>query len=71
MQKGWSQVVPSEKTRGSGHMLKHRRVRLNIRKHFFTVRVPEHWHRSPREAVEPPSLEILKKHLDIVLGNWF
>lgn len=39
----------------------------------FTVvdgsRVTEHWLRLPREAVESPCLEILKTHLDTVLGN--
>ena len=29
----------------------------------------EHWSRLPREAVESPSLEILRSHLDTVLGN--
>ena len=55
---------------GHGHKLKHRRVPLNIRKHFFTMRVTEHWHRLPREVVESLSLEIFKSHLDTVLGNW-
>ena len=28
-----------------------------------------HWHRLPREAVDAPSLEVLKARLDDVLGN--
>ena len=64
-------VVPSDRTRVSGHKLKHRRCCLNSRKHFITVSVTQHWHRLPREAVESPSLEIFKSHLDTILGNWF
>jgi len=63
-------VEPSDRTRGSGYQLKHRKFPLNIGKHFFTVRVTEHWHRLPREVVESQSLEILKAHLDMVLGHW-
>ena len=62
-------VVPGDRTRGSGHKLKHMRFLLNIRKHFFTVRVTEHWHRLPREVVESPSLEIFKRCMDMVPGN--
>ncbi|KFV74878.1 hypothetical protein N308_06945, partial [Struthio camelus australis] len=62
-------VVPSDRTRGNRHKLKHRQFHLNLRKNFFTVGVTEHWKRLPREVVESPSLEIFKTHLDTILGN--
>jgi len=62
-------VVRSDR-RGSGHKLKHWRFPLNIRKHFFTLRMTEHWHRLPREVVTSPFWEILKSCLGVVLGNW-
>jgi len=60
-------VVPSDRTRGNRHKLKHRKFQLNMRKNFFTRRVTEDWNRLPREVVESPSLEILKTRLDKVL----
>jgi len=60
-------VVPSDRTSGNGHKLKHRKFLLNMRKNFFTLRVTEHWNRLPREAVESPSLEIFRTRLDKVL----
>ncbi|GAB0184086.1 hypothetical protein GRJ2_000873900 [Grus japonensis] len=62
-------VVPTDRTRGNEHQLKHRRFPLNIRKLCFPVRVTENWHRLPREAADSPSLEIFKSCLDMVLGN--
>ena len=60
-------VVPSNRTRGNGHKLKHRKFRQNMRKNFFPLRVTEPWNSLPREAVESPSLEIFKTRLDKVL----
>jgi len=59
-------VVPSNRTRGNGHELKHMKFRLNMGKNFFPLRVTEHWNRLPREAVDSP-LEIFKTWLDKVL----
>jgi len=66
---GWGQtlsVVPSDRTRGNRHELKHRNFRLNMRKNFFPLRATEHWNRLPRDIVESP-LEIFKTRLEEVL----
>jgi len=60
-------VVPSDRTKGNGRKLKHRKFRLNMRKNFFPLWVTEPWNRLSREVVESPSLEIFKTHLDKVL----
>jgi len=60
-------VVPSN-TRGNGLKLKYRKLHMGNK--FFIVRVTEHWSRLPREAVECPSLEIFKTHLDAFLCDF-
>ncbi|KFR03741.1 hypothetical protein N306_03091, partial [Opisthocomus hoazin] len=53
----------------NGFKLREGRCRLDIRKKFFTMRVVEHWHRLPSEAVDAPSLETFKARLDRTLSN--
>jgi len=60
-------VVPSDRTRGNKHKMKHRKFQLNMWKNFFPLRMTEHWNRLPREVMESPSLGIFKTRLDAVL----
>lgn len=49
---GCFSVVPSNRTRRSGHKLKHGKFHMNMRKSFLTLGVTEHWNRLPRMTVE-------------------
>lgn len=40
-----------------------------MRKNFITERVVKCWNGLPREMVEFLSLELFKKHMDVVLGE--
>ena len=61
--------VDNDRTRGSGLKLREDRIRLDIRRKFFTLRVVRHWNRLPREIMDAPSLEVLKASLDGALAN--
>jgi len=56
----------SDRIKGNSFKLKEGRLRLVMRKKFFTQRVMRHWHRLPREAVDVP---FLKAMLDWALGS--
>jgi len=64
----YSQIA-SKRMRGNGLKLCQGRFRLDIRKNLFLERVVKHWNWLPREVVESPSLEVLKKHVGMALQN--
>lgn len=43
--------------------------RLNIRKNSSKKRVVKQWNRMPKQVVESLSLEILKRCVDVALGD--
>lgn len=60
----WPAVIGQ---RAKGFRLEEDRVRLDIRKKLFSVRVLRHWHKLPRKV--ETSLEMFKARLGGVLIN--
>lgn len=59
-------MEPISWTGTNGYKLSHKKLHLNMRKSFFTLRVLQHWKRVPREVVES-SLQIFKIHQNVFL----
>jgi len=54
----------SDRIRGKGFKLEEGRLRVDIRKTFFTVRVVRQWNRVPTGVVNALSLEAFQARLD-------
>ncbi|KFV72393.1 hypothetical protein N307_05883, partial [Dryobates pubescens] len=68
MDVGLFSQAASTRTRGHSLRLRQGRVRLDVRKKFYTERGIAHWNGLPGEVVESPSLEVFRRRLDGVLG---
>jgi len=60
--------VSSNRTKGRGQKLEHRKFHTNTRKNF-SIRVTKHWKGLSLKVVMFPSPEIFKTHLDDFLCN--
>lgn len=62
-------VVHRDWAGGHRHALKHGKLLLHVRRNLSAMRVAKCWHRLLREAMECPSLEMLKTQFAMVLGS--
>jgi hypothetical protein len=58
-----------ERTRGHKYKIKKQPSRLDIRKHYFSLRVVETWNSLPELVVEAPTLNSFKNRLDRCLAD--
>ena len=59
----------SNRARGNGLKLHQGRLRLDIKKIFFSEGAVLQWHRLPREVVQSPSLEVFQNRVDVALRD--
>ena len=57
-------------TRGHNYKLSKQRCNKNTRKHFFSLRITNHWNNLPYNVVNAPSLNAFKSRLDIALSSY-
>ena len=58
--------ITSDRTRENRLKVCQGRLWVGVRKHFFSEREIRHWNGIPREVVESPSPEVLKKNLNVI-----
>ena len=67
-----SELLPKDtgnRTRGHKYKLAKRNCKLDIRKHFFSMRIVNIWNGLPASIVEAPSLNSFKSRLDHYFGK--
>lgn len=58
-----------DRARRNGFKLKYLRLRLNIKKKSFAVRMVRHWNKLPRQMVDAPCLGTFSVRLDGALST--
>ncbi len=61
--------IISDRTRGNVLRLRQGRFRLDVMKKFFSKTVLRCWNGLPMDMVQSPSLEMLKKRVDVTLRD--